>query len=227
MGGAHEFPETRRSVWEAIRGGRDGLGKVLALYRDPIVGWLRREGLSVEDAEDLAQVVLSRLVDGVLARADPGRGRLRALVKAVSRHALLDFRRSAKTEKRGGRAGRVPLEEIELAADQREGDGFDAEWALNLVLQAIYRLLEGAEPGRRKQVEAVYRSAVVGLSTKDLARELDVTAANAKVLVHRGRKVVGEAVRSLIAEYAASGRELEAELAFLEKLLPGGLAWEG
>jgi RNA polymerase sigma factor (sigma-70 family) len=218
-----EFPETRRSVWLAIQRGGSELDRVLALYRDPITGWLRRRGLSLEDAEDVTQDVLTRLTTGVLAGADPARGRLRALVKAVSRHALADHRRAGAAVKRGGRRGRVSLDEVDVADDDGQRDDFDAEWALNLVLQAIYRLLDGAPPGRRRQVEAVYQSAVKELGPADLARELGVSPANAKVLVHRGRKLVAAEVRALVADYAASG-ELDAELAFLAKLLPEGLA---
>ncbi|MBI3724281.1 RNA polymerase sigma factor [bacterium] len=223
MGGAHDFPETRRSIWAAIRRGGPHLEKVLTTYRDPIVAWLRRRGLTVEDAEDVAQDVLSRLAGSVLERACPERGRLRALVKAVSRHALLDHRRTEKAQKRGGRARRVPLEEIEPASDETD-DGFDAEWALNLVLQAIYRLLDGATDGRRRQVDFVYQHALKGRGTGELARELGVSAANAKVLLHRGRKLVAREVRSLVREYAASRSELEDELAYLERLMPGEIA---
>jgi RNA polymerase sigma-70 factor (ECF subfamily) len=220
MAAGRGFPETRRSVWLAIRAGGRALERVLALYRDPIVAWLGRQGLSPEDAEDVTQEVLGRLV-GVLERADPERGRLRALVKAVTRNTLTDHRRAARALKRGGPRTRVPLETVEPAVDAADGD-FDAEWAANLVLQAIYRLLDGAPDGRRRQVEAVYRSAVKGLSVAELARELGVTPANAKVLVHRGRKLVTKEVHELITEYTSSG-ELDAELAYLRKLLPEDL----
>lgn len=221
-----EFPPTRPSIWDALRrGGRAELNRVLSLYRDPIVGYLRRRGLGAEDAEDVTQDVLSRLVHGgALERADPARGQLRALIKAVTHHALVDHLRAAAALRRGGGARHVPLED-EPAADP-EAPEFDAEWALNLVLQAMYRLLDGAPPGRRRQVEAVYQRAVKGLDTAGLARELGVSPANARVLLHRGRKLVAGAARELVAEYARAGDELEAELTYLERLLPPELAWE-
>jgi DNA-directed RNA polymerase specialized sigma24 family protein len=88
------------------------------------------------------------------------------------------------------------------------------------VLQAIYRLLDGADAGKRRQVDAVYQAAIKGLDTAQLAEQLDVSKENAKVLVHRGRKLVAAEVRALVAEYATSGRELDEEVAYLERLMP-------
>src|SRR5262249_39042076 len=158
-----------------------------------------KQGLSAEDAEDIAQDVLERLAGGVLERADPERGRLRALVKAVARHALLDHRRRRRAQKRGGRATRGSLATIDPPAREKDDD-FDAEWALGLVLRALYCLLESADAGRRQKVEAVYQRAVKGLEIPELAASLGVSESNAKVLLHRGRKLVAASVRELVAE---------------------------
>jgi RNA polymerase sigma-70 factor (ECF subfamily) len=74
----------REEAWAAFQ----------ARYRDVIVGWCRRRGLSDHGAEDLTQEVLLKLFQQLPRHShDPSRGRFRGWLKVVVNNALTDLRR--------------------------------------------------------------------------------------------------------------------------------------
>ena len=62
---------------------RDALGQLCETYWEPLYAYLRRRGHSAEDAEDLTQGFLARVLEkGVVRAADPDRGRFRSFLLA-------------------------------------------------------------------------------------------------------------------------------------------------
>ena len=132
------FPTT---IWTTIHraGEQDGvaLEHVAQRYRPPVLEYIRRRGFQGSDAEDLCQDVFVRvLAGGVLAKADPDRGRFRSLLLAVTTHVIFDRLRKRRD---------VPVENIE--PPQRDApDDFDKSWALHLTERAIERLRDEGSP---------------------------------------------------------------------------------
>ena len=90
-----------------------------------------RIGLQGHDAEDLCQdVFVCVLAGGVLAKADPDRGRFRSLLLAVTTHVIFDRLR---------KRCEVPVEDIEPPQPDAP-DEFDRSWALHGTERAIQRL---------------------------------------------------------------------------------------
>ena len=92
------FPTT---VWTTIRqaGHRNdvALQQFALAYRPPLAEFIRLQGFSDAETDDLCQDVFVRLLHGeVLAKADPDKGRLRSLLLAVTRHVIQDTRRRRK-----------------------------------------------------------------------------------------------------------------------------------
>jgi RNA polymerase sigma factor (sigma-70 family) len=124
------FPTT---VWELVHDA--GALEPLALdrfaegYRVPVVEFLRGRGAPPQDCEDLCHEVFLRLLKGgVLAKADPQRGRFRALLCTVTMNVLVDWLR------------RRPKPVAELADPEAPAPDFDRIWALHLVERALERL---------------------------------------------------------------------------------------
>jgi len=94
-------------------------------YWYPLYCFLRSRGHGAEDAQDHVQSFLvSLLEDGLLATADPARGRLRNfLITLLMRHVSKRLEHSA-AQKRGGGALQVPLDWTAAeAAWQQDGRG--------------------------------------------------------------------------------------------------------
>ena len=117
--GRGRFATTQWSlvVAAAKRGSADGeaaLGRLGALYWYPIFAFVRRQGHSPDEAQDLTQVFFTRLIEkGDLDDADRNRGRFRSFLLTACQHYLSNEHDRIRAAKRGG--GRPTLS-IDLAA---------------------------------------------------------------------------------------------------------------
>src|SRR4051812_23748652 len=65
-----------------------------AIYIPVILGWCSREGLQASDAQDVAQEVFRKLLEGIKTYC-PLRGRFRCWLWRVVNRAVVDLRRAA------------------------------------------------------------------------------------------------------------------------------------
>src|SRR6185436_6221100 len=97
------FPSTEWQRLEVLRRGtgeekRIAFDELFRRYREPVLGFLRRRGQGLEQAEDLAQdFFVYCLAEGVFEKADPSRGRFRNLM-------LTALQRYAANQRRHGHA---------------------------------------------------------------------------------------------------------------------------
>lgn len=104
------FPPTKWTLIAAVQSDsedarRAALEKLCTTYRYPIYCFLRRSGLPVEDAEDVTQDFLVRILErNSFAAADRERGKLRSWLLAILKFVLADRARERDTLKRGGGA---------------------------------------------------------------------------------------------------------------------------
>lgn len=189
------FPTT---VWTDIaRAGareQDALESFARRYRAPVLEFIRRRGLSDVEAEDACQDAFLRVLKGdVLARADAGRGRFRALLLTIVRRTLLDrARRDARTPER-------PLEH-EPPSDERDPD-FDRGWVLHLAEQAMHALRAEGSP-----YHAVLRGHLAGEPQE-----------RQKLWIAR-KKLIAR-IRHEVALTCSSHEEFEEEVAYLSQYL--------
>ncbi len=127
------------------------LEKLCRTYWWPLYGFVRRQGYSPEEAQDLTQGFFAMLLERRdLNTVRREKGRLRSFFLASLKNFLAKANRRARTIKRGGGQPLVPLEEL-LArerADLEPADTLSAEriferrWALTLLEQVLARLEE-------------------------------------------------------------------------------------
>ncbi len=132
------FPTT---IWTTIRqaGAQDAaaLQAVGLRYRQPVLEFIQRRGFRGGDAEDVCQDVFVRVLKGgVLAKADPDRGRFRSLLLTVTTHVIQDRRRKRRE---------IPVEDLEPTPPD-DGDEFDKTWVLHLTERSLQRLREQGSP---------------------------------------------------------------------------------
>jgi DNA-directed RNA polymerase specialized sigma24 family protein len=97
---SNAFPETAWSCVRAAVSQSEALGRLLSLYRAPLVEFLRSKGTSTADAEDVVhQFFTERLIEGrtFLGQADAERGRFRTYLCTAVWRFWIDSTRTARS----------------------------------------------------------------------------------------------------------------------------------
>lgn len=216
-----EWPVSRTTLWMQVRDARDGrptaLNGLLTRYRPPVVNYLRGQGVSPEDAEDVAQEVLVALVEGgALDRAERARGRFRNLVIAVTRHQLGKRRRDDGRLKRGGGASIVSLDATgPVASPQGDDEAFDRAW-LNRLLELALERLRTEHPQWHEVVDLHLNS---DSSYRDIAARVGRTEDAVDNSLRQGKAKLAEYLRAEIEGYSDSADDSEREQSHLFKYL--------
>ena len=197
-------------------------------YWSPVRRFVARRLPSVEESEEVTQELFYAFLErDFLGRADARKGSFRKFLFHAARQFLIDRYRAASAQKRG--AGRVvPLEAVgdaESGEDLGE-ESFDQEWYASLFNRARRRLKEHYYGRGRPECYRAFRlfcfgksGSEVTWSQKDIAEELDLTLAQVKNFVHRGKAVFAKEIRLSISEYVTREEDVEAELHDLAQFL--------
>src|SRR5262245_13345869 len=93
------------------------LEKLCGAYWPPLYAFLRRQGHTPHEAEDIVQGFFERfLVKDYLREVSPDKGRFRSFLLASLRHYAANQRRDARTERRGGAIIHMDIDEPAIAA---------------------------------------------------------------------------------------------------------------
>lgn len=194
----------------------------------PIYAFVRRQGYSPEDSQDLAQGFFEHVLrNNVLSHADPERGRFRSFLLGSLRHFVSNEARKQRAEKRGGRVTFVPVDaeegeeryEREIAHPDTPEKLFQRSWAENLLQRAVDGLRRDYEKqGKIKFFNALHPY-LAGSSNpssyQDLARSLGMSSGTVAVAVFRMRKRYGELLRSEISQTVDDPADIEQEIRLL------------
>jgi RNA polymerase sigma factor (sigma-70 family) len=141
-------PTRWSEVWRAGHGDEPqkqaAMQRICQDYWPPVYAYIRRQGRTEEDAEDLTQEFFCRIIRrNWFAKADPSRGRLRNYLFTSLVNFLRDAWRSERTEKRGsgqavlslsGAEGWYHHEPMDLLSPDLL---FQRRWAMHLVEKAM------------------------------------------------------------------------------------------
>ena len=211
-------------------GAHESLSNLCNVYWYPLYAFVRRQGVSEHDAQDLTQEFFARLLaKGWLGGVDRERGRFRSWLLASMKHFLANEWDRAQAIKRGGQATLISFDDD--SAEARYGREpsvsadslFDRRWALTLLDRVLDRLREeSAQAGKLAHFDAL-RGALTGEKTPyaEIAVALETTEGAVKVAVHRLRERYRALLRAEIAETVASPSEIDDELRHLLAALSG------
>lgn len=228
------YESFQSTIWQVIRDAKGknprALETLVQKYRQPVVSYIQRAGLSEHDAEDLAQEVFLRISnEEFLRKVNPSRGRFRNIVIKVTRHVISEQRRRQCAIKRGGVASHVslnelapdegtPLEELVGHADV-EDEHFDRLWLLNILRLAVERLRKECESADRPYYEALVMHLQQNLEYEQIAHKMGKKLHDVKNYIHRAKLKLMQHLKEEIAAYASSREEFEDEASRLLKLL--------
>ena len=203
------------------------LEKLCRAYWSPLYYYLRRDGRSSHEAEDLTQAFFARLLErNSFAAATPERGRFRSFLLTALKNFVVNEWRSRHAEKRGGH-----LQILSLDAQTTEGyyvadPGahlkpevlFDKQWALTVIERVLDRLRsEYAAIGKADLFEDLkyFLAAKKGTPHADLAAKHGITASAIGVAIHRLRQQYAQLLREEIAATVNDPSEIDDEIRYL------------
>jgi|SRR6185503_10254096 len=208
------------------------LGELCQIYWYPLYAYIRRQGHSKEDAEDLVQAFFARFLEkNYLEGLSAERGKFRAFLLASLKHFLANEWDKSQRQKRGGGAQHLSLDW--QSADERyhldppdaasPDRAFDREWALALLERVITRLRdESAAAGKSALFARAKGCLMVGESAipyAQAAKELQMDEGAVRVAVHRFRKRYRELLREEIAQTLSDPAQVAEELRSLQAAL--------
>lgn len=204
---------------------RSALGTLCQNYWYPLYAFVRRQGHSTSDAQDLTQAFFARLLEkDELAAVDRSKGRFRTFLLTALGHFLLNEWDKERAVKRGGNLTRWPLNfdaaesrySLEPSHAQTPEAIFDRDWALALLDRSRSRLNAGHKAAlKQEQFDAlqVFLTGASDAPTYQAAGErLGMTEGAVKVAVHRLRHRFREILRDEIRNTVATDQEVDEEI---------------
>jgi RNA polymerase sigma factor (sigma-70 family) len=230
--GQRAFLTTRwTEVIQAAQTSAPGSGAALenlcGKYWYPLYAYVRREGVSPHDAQDLTQAFFARFLEkNYLAQVDRTRGKFRSFLLASLKHFLANEWDRLRAQKRGGSVQIISLDEqaaesrylLEPRDEASAEKIFERRWALTVLETVLTRLeRECADAGKADQFRHLkdHMMAEASAPQAELARRLDMTPGALKVAIHRLRKRYRALLREEIAQTVSTPAEVDAELRHL------------
>ena len=237
-GGAMAFTTTHWSVVLEAQGETPAAQKALEIlcrtYWRPLYGFVRRQGLTREEAQDLVQEFFARLLEhrnlDVVRRE---KGRLRSYLLVSLKRFLAADRHRASGVKRYESGPHIPLDELleseaadfELAATWSADRLYERQWGLAVLEQVLGRLESEYQGAGNAALFDQLKEFLVGERGRptqaEIATELGMTENAVKQAFHRFRQRYRVLLREEIAHTVAQPGDIEDELRHLVSVLRG------
>ena len=215
------------------------LGTLCERYWYPLYGFVRRQGRSHHEAEDITQQFFANLLEREgIANARPERGRFRTFLLTSLRNFMTDTWRQGQSAKRGG--GQVPLSLDLSRADERfahelsdpsltPDKAFDRNWALEIIERALNQLCTDYESTGRGALFAalsphIWSDAPLTSPGAEQLRHPGMNPHALNMALHRLRRRLGLCLHDEVAATVADGTDVDAELRQLIAAVGGTIA---
>ena len=229
------FATTRWSVVLNAAGGEAApraLEELCHAYWFPLYGFIRGQGFSPQDAEDLTQDFFARIIEKeMLADVGPEKGRFRTFLLVCARRFVINERARRGAAKRGGGRKAVSFDRDDaerqyapaISSSATPDQAFERRWALATLENAIQKLAEEyATRGKEKLFNHIKIYLGPDQATPPYAQTatlMNVTEAALKVAVHRLRGRFRVIFEQEIASTLADGEDLAEEIDYLMRVL--------
>src|SRR6059058_3562954 len=206
----------------------EALENLCRTYWRPIFVFLRRQGISQEEAEDITQGFFASLLEHRnLNAVRKEQGRLRSYLLGALKYFLANERRRGMAIKRGKGQRLIPLEELQ--ADERvemePADPVTAEmiyerrWALTVLEQVLDRLKNeyqsAGNTGLFDSLKQLLPDEPGSPSQAEIAAQLGITENALRQAFYRFRQRYQSLLREEIAHTVATPGDIEDELRHL------------
>jgi RNA polymerase sigma factor (sigma-70 family) len=208
-------------------GAQAALSRLCQAYWYPLYVYVRRQGQSAENAQDLVQGFFAQAIEkNYVASAEREKGRFRSFLLIALKRYMANEWNHAHRQRRGGGYEIVSLDEqntelryrAEAVDESSPEKAYERQWALTLLQQVLDRLgLEFFAPGKAEVFKElkVFLSGEKGGSYAEIGARLGMTESAVKVAVHRLRQRYRELLRLEIANTVSRPEAIEDELRHL------------
>jgi RNA polymerase sigma-70 factor (ECF subfamily) len=180
------LPETRHSLFVRLQdaGNHDAWREFLQIYEPAVYRFARRRGLQDADARELAQEVLTRVVQLLPTwDRDPARGTFRCWLFTVARRRVIDVWRET-SRRRSSLAGDLESGFLNNVAMDPPAEDFDIELRRQTIRSAAERIRSEFQ---ERTWLAFWRTSIEGEPIERTSRELGLSiggvyAARSRVL---------------------------------------------
>lgn len=208
---------------------RLALSELCEAYYDPVVGFLRMEGRSEDDARELAHGFFAWLLSrDAFSALERERSRFRSYLLGALKHFITNEREKSSAQKRGSQHTHLPIQpatdtqpgldpadQLGLAPDQE----FDRQWALHLIRQALAELkAEWTHAGKQQEFCDLRPFLDGNASRGELAGLAERTGLNENTLrsqLHRLRRAFRKQLKVQVSPTVAKENEAATELTTL------------
>jgi RNA polymerase sigma factor (sigma-70 family) len=234
--GGDRFPETRWSVIDAVRSGREterarAMDTLCAAYWKPVYKYVRlRWSRPIEDAQDLTQGFFVSVIErGLLGKFDPAKSRLRTFLRMCVDSFVMNDEKAAKRLKRGGK---VPHVALDFAAAEEELDGttmdpaaipspqsledfFEKEWVRGLFELAVGDLRKHCQVNERDRTFRLFEEYDLAgdetISYDKLAAEYGIPVSDVTNALSWARREFRRSALGRLREICGSEEEFQRE----------------
>lgn len=234
--GAIAFDTTHWSVVLEAQGqspaAEEALEKLCRTYWRPVYSFIRRQGASLEEAEDLTQGFFALLLERRdLETVRREKGRLRSYLLVSLKHFLTNERYRARTVKRGEGRRLVPLDALgdRVGTNVAPVDTLSAEqiyerrWALTVLEEVLVRLSDeyraAGNAALFERLKKLLTDEPDRPSQAAIADEFGMTENAVKQAFHRLRRRYRELLHEEIAHTVIAPGDIEDELRHLIAVL--------
>jgi RNA polymerase sigma factor (sigma-70 family) len=208
------------------------LDQLCRTYWPPLYAFLRRDGKSPADAQDLVQGFLARLLAREdLATVSADRGRFRTFLLTALRNHVIKQAAHEHALKRGGGRQMVPLDlenaetlcGADLSAESPE-KAFARRWAQTVLARAYQRLREEQHARGRASLFEALATCFESATDEDYQRIAELAGMKwetVRVTAFRLRRRLGDLFKAEVAETLGPGADVEAEVRELLAALAG------
>jgi len=206
----------------------EALEKLCRTYWYPLYVYVRRQGNSPEDAQDLTQNFFSRLLEkNYFAKADPDRGKFRTFLLRSMKNFLVNEWKRAGRVKRGGDLTFLSFDAnvaedryaAEPANESNPDTAYEQRWAVTLIEQVLTALRQEFNAADKARLFEELKGFIWGdksaASYAEIAGPLNLTEGTVKVAVHRLRQRFRELLRAEVAHTVARPEDTDGELRHL------------
>jgi RNA polymerase sigma-70 factor (ECF subfamily) len=210
---------------------REALDELCRAYWYPLYAFVRSDGYSAVDAQDLTQAFFAQIIEtSGFSSADRKRGRFRSYLLGAMKHFLANEWHRSQAKKRGGQFEFVEWDMLDAEGRYSGVSGrpsnsehlFDLEWALQIVSETLRLLREEMVKCGKGERFDLLKGSLTGEDERprdQIAARLGMSESAVKVAVHRLRQRYRKLLRAAIAETVDNEADLEDEIRYLVEVL--------
>jgi RNA polymerase sigma factor (sigma-70 family) len=211
---------------------QEALEKLCRTYWRPIYGFVRRQGVGLDEAEDITQGFFAQLLERrSLDAVRKEKGRLRSYLLGAVKYFLADEQRRAMAIKRGSGLRPIPLEdlraneriEMEPADPATAETIYERRWALTVLEHVLSRLKDeyraAGNAALFDSLKQLLPDEPGSPSQAEIAAQLGMTENALRQAFYRFRQRYQSLLREEIAHTVATPGDIEDELRHLIAVL--------